>query len=185
MGAIETSPARPRARGFRVCDRRFPFLWATADQPSARWHDVGEGPCHYLATTPKGACAEVLRHEHITDLEDLLDLELSLWAVDAPAPEGVPRLAGDVLIGDESSYPACRAEARRLQAAGAKGLTAPSAAVLSGEAEQFTVSASGVLTSGRAKTETFVLFAAPLGLVGMPLAEGHPEPSVLGDVRYL
>ncbi len=185
MSLVDDQAGAPRADLFRVCDRRFPFLWAVPDQPPARWHDAGQGPCHYLATTAKGAWAEVVRHEHITELDDLLDLELSLWSVEAPAPAVAPALPHDVLTGNETFYPACRAEARRLRAAGAIGLRAPSAAVVSGQAEQFGVDTSGACVVGTAATETVVLFGPPHGLGGMPLAEGHPDPSVLGDVRYL
>ncbi len=185
MSLVEQQAGAPRADLYRVCDRRFPFLWAVPDQPPARWHDAGEGPCHYLATTPKGAWAEVVRHEHITELDDLLDLELSLWLVEAHAPAAAPALPHDVLTGDETSYPACRAEAQRLRAAGAVGLRAPSAAVVSGQAERFGVDASGAYVVERVTTGTVALFGAPSDLVGMPLAEGHPDPSMLGDVRYL
>lgn len=185
MSLVDDRAGAPRAEFFRACDRRFPFLWATQDQPPARWHDAGDGPCHYLATTAKGAWAEVVRHEHVTELEDLLDLELSLWSVEAPVPAVAPVLPLDVLTGDETTYPACRAEAQRLQAAGAVGLRAPSAALISGEAEQFGVGAGGTYVEAKVPSETVVVFGPPRGLVGMPLAEGHPDPSVLGDVRHL
>ena len=119
-----SSPGGARVTCYRVCDRRYPFLWASQDQPPGRWHGAGEGPVHYLATSAKGAWAEVLRHEHITDLDDLVDLELSLWAVAVPEPADVPQLADDTLLGDETSYPDCQAEARRLRAHGATGLRA-------------------------------------------------------------
>ena len=45
--------------------------------------------------------------------------------------------------------------------------------------------ATGAHIAGRVATETIVVFGAPTDLVGMPLAEGHPDPSILGDVRYL
>jgi hypothetical protein len=185
MSVVDDQTGAARAHVFRVCDRRFPFLWTVPDQPPARWHGAGEGPCHYLATTAEGAWAEVVRHEHITDLDDLLDLELSLWSVEAPAPAAAPALPLEVLTGAETSYPACRAEAQRLRAGGAIGLRAPSAAVVSGQAERFGVDASGVYVVATVATETVVLFGPPNDLVGMPLAEGHPDPSVLGDIRYL
>ena len=170
---------------FRACDRRYPFLWATSAQPPARWHGAGEGPCHYLATTPKGAWAEVVRHEGISDADDLADLELALWVVEAPRPVATPTLESATLTGDASSYPACRAEARRLRASGASGLIAPSAAVLSGVAERYSVDVGGQYVTGTVVTETVVLFGSPTGLVGVPAGEGCPAPGILSDVRPL
>jgi hypothetical protein len=182
-----TQPTPSRLCGYRICDRRFPFLWATAEQPAARWHGPGEGPAAYLSTTAKGAWAEALRHEHITELADVLDLEASLWAIEAPAPQWRPQLPAEVLVGDESSYPACQAEARLLRAGGAFGLRAPTAALLSGRTGRYQVDPDGVYRSATVETETVVVFSAiaPGDLVGMPLAEGHAEPGVLADVRHL
>ena len=185
-----SSPGGARVTCYRVCDRRYPFLWASQDQPPGRWHGAGEGPVHYLATSAKGAWAEVLRHEHITDLDDLVDLELSLWAVAVPEPADVPQLADDTLLGDETSYPDCQAEARRLRAHGATGLRAPSAAVLSEQTELYAVDAAGTYQVGAVPTWVFVLFGVPAdpsvhGPVGIPAAEGHPEPGVLDDIRHL
>jgi RES domain-containing protein len=185
MSTTGAPSALARVRCYRACDRRYPFLWDNSDQPPGRWHDAGEGPCHYLATTAKGAWAEILRHEHITELEDLLDVELSLWEVDMPQPTEVPILDEDILTGNETSYAACRDEARRLRAEGAIGLRAPSAAVLSGQAERYGVDTTGAHEVGRSPTETMVVFGTPNALVGMPAAEGHPEPTILRDIRHL
>ena len=183
---------RPRTRAtvplrfcYRACDNRFPFLWFGTPQPPGRWHDTGEGPCHYLATTSKGAWAEVIRHEGIDRVDDLLDLERSLWEVAAPLPDTEPELDEDTLTGDESTYPACRAEARRLRSLGHVALRTKSAALISGMAELYGVDADGQMTTGVVKIETVVLFGSPVGLVGMPDAEGHPDPTILEDVRPL
>ncbi len=56
---------------YRHAPTGLPFFWETADQPEARWHGPGEGPAHYLADTPDGAWAELLRHEEITAPEEL------------------------------------------------------------------------------------------------------------------
>ena len=69
---------------FRHADSRFPFLWETADQPAARWHDSGEGPVHYFSETPDGAWSEFLRHEEIVDPADLAGIDRSLWSIDLP-----------------------------------------------------------------------------------------------------
>ena len=180
-----TTGGRARLDCYRTCDRRWPFLWATADQPAARWHGAGEGPCQYLASSAKGAWAETLRHEQITTFEDLLDLERSVWRVEAPDPSARPRLDEATLTGDESTYPACRAEARRLRLAGAIGLVAPSAAVRSGRAERHGVDEHGAYVLDEVVTETVVIFGPPIDLVGMSVAEGHADPTFLGDVRHL
>ena len=115
---------------FRHADPRFPFLWEGANEPPARWHAMGEGPVHYFAETADGAWAEFLRHGGITDPADLVGVGRSIWAIALPRlPRTRPSLAGAVLAGDESSYDACRREARRLRARGARGLIAPSAAI--------------------------------------------------------
>ena len=57
--------------GFRQVDARYPFLWEDSRQPEGRWHAAGDGPAHYIADTPDGAWAEFLRHEEITDPDDL------------------------------------------------------------------------------------------------------------------
>src|SRR6476619_4322357 len=74
--------------GFRQVDARYPFLWEDRRQPAGRWHRDGDGPAHYFADTPDGAWAEFLRHEEITEPEDVLTIRRQLWAVeigDAPA----------------------------------------------------------------------------------------------------
>lgn len=169
---------------YRVCDSRFPFLWATVDQPPARWHGVGEGPCHYLATSAKGAWAEVLRHEEIDQSDDLVDLERSLWEVEAPTPQATPQLPYDDLTGDKSTWPACQDEARRLKEEGYTSLEAPSAALLSGRAERYGVDLNGMVISGEAPSKTVVHFGDTSRLVGMLQTEGHPDPTMLGDVRH-
>jgi hypothetical protein len=185
MSTIRGPRAAERVPCYRVCDRRYPFLWAGSDQPPGRWYDTGEGPCHYLATAAKGAWAEILRHEQITQLVDLLDVDLSVWDVDTPQPTEAPLLDEDTLTGDETSYSACRNEARRLRANGAIRLRVRSAAVLSGQAERYGIDSAGTREVGTSPTETMVLFGTPNDLVGMPAAEGHPEPTILRDVRNL
>jgi len=174
-----------RVRSFRVCDRRYPFLWATSDQPPGRWHDAGEGPCHYLSTTAKAAWAEIVRHEEIRNEEDLEDLCLTLWEVDVPDVFVAPSLGLNTLTGGEASYALCRAEARRLRAGGVLGVKATSAALLSGKAEQFACSARGSYITREIPSESLTLFGPSEDVVTMPDAEGHPEPTLLDDVRYL
>ena len=74
----------PFRLGFRVCDRRYPFLWHTAGQ-AGRWNRAGDQPVHYLATTPTVAWAEWIRHQEIVDPADLQGVAAALWAVLIPA----------------------------------------------------------------------------------------------------
>ncbi len=168
---------------FRTCDSRFPFLWSGPDQPPGRWHAEREGPCQYLSTSAKGAWAEVLRHEEIDELDDLLDLERALWEVLAPEPAVRPRLPAEVLTGGRETYVACREEARRLRAQGHRSLRAPCAALVSGLTRRFLVVEGRQLGHDEVTTETHASFGEPVELIGVPLAEGHPEPGVLDDVR--
>ena len=68
--------------GFRHTDPRYPFLWEDTSQPAGRWHSQDERPVQYFCDTPDGAWAEFLRHEEITEPEDLRTIRRALWAVD-------------------------------------------------------------------------------------------------------
>jgi hypothetical protein len=169
---------------FRHADSRFPFLWESAAQPPARWHGVGEGPVAYFAETPDAAWAEFLRHENIRDEADLAGIERALWAIDLPVvPTAVPALPDAVLVGDETTYVTCQAEARRLRVAG--GLAAPSAAVMPTSASGFRT--DGGLKPGPARHEAvFALFGPQPGLVGwVACSVGRPRFDLLDRVRYL
>ncbi len=171
---------------FRHADPRFPFLWESADQPAARWHDDGEGPVHYFSTTADAAWAEFLRHEEIDDPADIAGITRSLWAVElAELPARRPRLERQTLTGGPSSYEECRREAQRLRSSGAPGLTAPSAAI-----EPST--GSGLRTDrglrpGRRRAEAVVvLFGRRPDLVGWAAcAEGQPRVDLLSRIRRL
>ena len=160
-------------------------MWATSDQPPGRWHDTGEGPCHYLSNSAKAAWAEIVRHEGITNVEDLGTLLLTLWEVEVPDVFITPPLGNENLTGSTTSYPLCREVARRVKADGVIGLRAPSAAVLSGEVEVFACSSQVEYVIRRVPAESLTLFGQPDDLQAMPDAEGHPDPTVLNDVRYL
>lgn len=171
---------------YRHADPRFPFLWESADQPAARWHATGEGPVQYFSSTPDGAWAEFLRHEEISDAEDLAGITRSLWAVElAELPPGTPRLARATLAGDATTYAACRAEAMRLRARRAPGLVAPSAAIDERTGSGFRTDRS--LRPGPRRPElTIVLFGRRPDLVGWATcAEGRPRSDLLRRVRHL
>jgi hypothetical protein len=172
--------------GFRHVDPRFPFLWESAEQPPGRWHDEGEGPVQYIAETPDGAWAEFLRHEGIGDSDDLAGVSRALWAIEIPRPPRTrPDLPADTLVGGESSYPYCRAEARLMRALGERGLVTASAALLPGTPSGKRT--DGGLRPGPAREErVLVLFGTRRRLVGWAAcAEGRPRPDLLPRVRPL
>ncbi len=172
---------------YRRCRAADPFLWETPDQPPGRWHDAGEGPAHYFADTPDGAWAEFLRHEHITDPEDLAGIREAVWAVELPEDLRLarPSLPEATLTGDAASYPACRAEARRLRAAGARGLRTTSAALLPRGATGWRVEA-GLHEAAPRDGEVLVLYGRRPTLTGWrACAEGRPAAHLLERVRYL
>lgn len=171
---------------YRHADPRLPFLAETAAQPTARWHDDGEGPVQYLSDTPDGAWAELLRHEEITDADDVATVRRALWAVDVP--EGgleTSRLPPEVLTGGQASYPACREEARALRAGGAGGVIAPSASLLPGRAGGWRVN-RGLRPGPTRDGRTIVLYGRRPDLVGWAAtAEGRPREDLLPAVRQM
>jgi hypothetical protein len=171
---------------FRHADPRFPFLWEVADQPAGRWHAVGEGPTHYFAETPDGAWAEFLRHEGITDSTDLAQVHRAIWAVELPSePLARPRLPQRVLRGGLDSYERCQREARRLRAAGARGIEALSAAVVPGSSSGWTV-AGGLRHAAARDERVFVLFGRQPNVVGWAACwAGRPRDDLLGRVNHL
>jgi hypothetical protein len=171
---------------FRHADPRFPFLWETAMQPPGRWHGPGEGPIHYLADTPDGAWAELLRHEEIRDPADLAGIRRAIWAVEVPdPPTSTAELPEDTLIGGIDTYPKCTKEAARLRALGAAGFRAPSAALLPEGARGWIV-AEGRREGPSRNGEVYVLFERRPDLVGWPVSlEASPPAHVLERVRHL
>lgn len=171
---------------FRSSDRRYPFLWETRDQPPARWHDSGEGPVQYLASTPDGAWAEFLRREEITEVVDLGGIARALWAVEVHEGDEVlaePDLPDAVLTGGPTSYQPCRDEAKRLRDEGATALQAPSAALLSGSARGQRV-AGGLVEGQDTGGRVFVLFGARPDARGwLCVSQGRPTERLLGLVR--
>jgi hypothetical protein len=169
---------------FRQTDARYPFLWEHSDQPAGRWHGEGEGPTHYFADTPDGAWAELLRHEEITDPDDLATIQRQLWVVDiGDAPAEQVTLKHDVSTGGLDTYPACQAEARRLRHAGARRLRAPSAALKPGNARGIVID-GGAQPGPHRDGVVIVVFGAPASIVGWVAAEGRPSRTLLDRVRH-
>lgn len=172
---------------FRNADPRFPFLWEDGRaQPAARWHGEGEGPAQYLAETADGAWAEFIRHEEISDPDDLASVRRGLWAVELPEPpETRARLSKAAMTGGLDSYDRCRVEARRLRSRGATGLRAPSAALLPRTGSGWVVD-SGLQPGPRRDESVFVLYGPRPELVGWAAcAPGRPRPDLLPRVRPL
>lgn len=172
--------------GYRHCDPRYPFVWQSASQPAARWHAAGDGPANYFSDTSSGAWAEFLRHEGITDPADLAGVRRSLWAVELPDDGyATPVLPQATLLGDESSYPDCQAEARRMRASGVERIEVVGAALLPGGARGWqslgTVTPAPTPRDGK----VFVLFG-PCDAVGwIAVDAGAPPALVLPLVRPL
>lgn len=170
---------------FRHCDSRFPFLWEDPEQLPGRWHDLGEGPVHYLADTPDGAWAEFIRHEEIDDAADLETVTRALWAIDVPDEDHPrPTLAMEILVGDRDAYPECRGQARRLRAEGHRGLVAPSAALLPGDASGWRVD-GGLVTGPPRNGRVLALFGRRPDLIGWSATvAGRPSEDLLPKVRH-
>ncbi|MDR6218861.1 RES family NAD+ phosphorylase [Deinococcus soli (ex Cha et al. 2016)] len=172
-----------------MCNHLYPFLWNAPAQPAARWHALGDGPVQYLADSPEGAWAEVLRHAEAVTADEVLEQQRSVWAITMPSDLdlGVPDLALDVLIGGEDTYPACQAEARRLRDAGHDGLIAPSAALLPGGCHPYL--SGDTITPDEARRsdgQVIVLFGNHLELPGWRCAQlGSAHPDLLGRIRWL
>lgn len=128
-------PLSPLRLGFRVCDRRHPFLWQSQGQQAGRWNRAGDQPVHYLANTPTVAWAEWIRHQEIEDPADLKGVTAALWAVLIPEhwsdqdlqPVDQPM---NLVLGTTPAAKAARLGlVDELKAQGAQGLLAPTAAL--------------------------------------------------------
>ena len=113
-------------------------------------------------------------------------MKRSLWAVEIPdGPAGVPKLSDALLFGDESSYPACQAEARRLRAAGFARLAVRGAALLPSQARGWSASATVTREATARDGQVWVLYG-PCPWVGWNVVSaGSPPPEVLPLVRHL
>lgn len=172
---------------FRQTDADAPFLWEGDRQPAQRWHDVGEGPAQYVASTPEAAWAEFLRHSGIDDPADIEGVVRVMWAIEMPdqGAMAIPRLPVEVMTGGDETYPACRAEAARLRGDGARSLAAPTAALLPGSTSGWRVD-DGLVHAPPRQEFTFVFFGTNPDAVGWVAGLGSlPEPALIRRVRYL
>ena len=172
--------------GFRQVDARYPFLWENSRQPEGRWHAAGDGPAHYIADTPDGAWAEFLRHEEITDPEDLPTIRRQLWAIElGDAPAEPVRLPAAVVRSGIETYARCQQEAAALRRRGHMRIVAPSAALKPGSAGGVRVH-HGVVPAPPRDGRVFVVFGSPDDLVGWVAADGGwPTADLLTRVNPL
>lgn len=170
---------------FRQADPRYPFLWEGPRQPAGRWHADGDGPAHYFADTPDGAWAEFLRHEEITDVDDLATIRRQMWAVDiGDAAAARMTLPAETLTGGPDTYPRCQQEARRVRNDGHARLIARSAALVPGGARGMRVS-DGVHADAARDGDVIVIFGSPDSLVGWIAADAASPPAdLLGRVNH-
>lgn len=168
--------------GFRHADPRFPFLREDSSQPAGRWNAAGE-LTHYFCDTPDGAWAEFLRHEEIDDPEDVLTIRRALWAVNiGEAPTLQPELPRDTLTGGPETWSPCQQWARKHRMV-AKGITAPSAALLPGSAHGWRVD-GGLQPGPKRDGKVFALFGPRPDLIGWATSvAGRPGVDLLTNVQ--
>ena len=183
----------PFRLGFRVCDRRYPFLWSGPGQRSGRWNQRGDGPVHYLASSPLVAWAEWLRGEEISDPEDLDGVAAALWAVvipeawtDAELPE-VDLPVDDVLATDAGAMQRRQQAIDHHMAQGALGLRAVSAAMQDPATHPCRRCGDGEEADDSLPEppQALVLWCGAEQLVGWAcVKEGRPSAEVLPFVRH-
>jgi hypothetical protein len=171
---------------FRHTDARYPFLWDDDLQPAGRWHADGEGPAHYFADTPDGAWAEFLRHEEITDVDDLPTIRRHLWAVEiGEAPAEEVDLPGRVLTGGPETYARCQRHAAASRRLGATRLVARSAALVDGGARGLRIERGLPVADAPRNGRVIVIFGPPDELVGWcAAADASPAADLLPRVHH-
>jgi hypothetical protein len=171
---------------FRQVDARYPVLWDDDRQPPGRWHADGEGPAHYFADTPDGAWAEFLRHEEITDPEDLPTIRRQLWVVEigelAVEPVDLPK---PVLTGGPETYPRCQRQAASMRRLGATCLVARSAALVDGGARGLRIARGVGVADDPRDGRVVVMFGPADALVGWSAAiDARPSADLLARVHH-
>ncbi|MBI5816601.1 MAG: RES family NAD+ phosphorylase [Nitrospinae bacterium] len=161
------------------------FFWEDNHQPPARWHGNDEGPVQYCADTPDGAWAEFLRHEEITGIDELMEINRAIWAIEIPDTEqfATTELIPAILLGGKDTYEYCRQQARKIRETGAKGMEAPSVALLPGFARGMKTD-DGLKNGEDRNGKVMVIFGKRNDLVGWIAAIGRPDTSILSKVRH-
>lgn len=183
----------PYRLGFRVCDRRYPFLWSGPGQRSGRWNEQGNEPVHYLASSPLVAWAEWLRGQEITEPEDLDGVAAALWAAlipeswsDAELPE-VDLPIEAVLATDAGARQRRQQAIEHHKAKGALGLRAVSAAMQDPFTHPCRRCSDAVETDDSLSEppQVFVLWCAAKQLAGWACVQaGRPSAELLPFVRH-
>jgi hypothetical protein len=171
---------------FRQVDARHPFLWDDDRQPAGRWHADGEGPAHYFADTPDGAWAEFLRHEEITDPQDLATIRRQMWAVEIGEPAmQLVDLPRSVLTGGPDTYARCQRHAATLRQLGATSLVARTAALVDGGARGLRIVGGRDVPDVPRDGRVVVMFGPVDALVGWSAAvEARPSADLLARVHH-
>ena len=171
---------------FRQADARYPFLWSDSRQPAGRWHADGDGPAHYFSDTPDGAWAEFLRHEEITDPEDLPTIRRRMWAVEVGEPPMQPiALPRAVLTSGPDSYRRCQQEAASMRRQGATCLVARSAALIDGAARGLRMVGGQQVPDAPRDGRVVVVFGAADAFVGWSAAvDARPSADLLPRVHH-
>ena len=183
----------PYRLGFRVCDRRFPFLWSGPGQRSGRWNQQVDEPVHNLASSPLVAWAEWLRVQEISEPEDIDGVAAALGAMvipeswsDAELPElDLPIEA--VLVTDAEAWQRRQQAIKHHKAKGALGLRAGSAAMQSPFTHPCRRCSDGVEAddSLHKPPQVFVLWCAAKQLAGWACGKtGRPSAELLPFVRH-
>lgn len=170
---------------YRQVEAGSPLLWTDASQPAGRWHALGEGPAHCFADTPDGAWAEFLRHEEITEIEDLSTIRRQMWAVEIDdSPSQQPTLSLEVLTGGPDSYARCQKAARAARARGVGRLVVMSAALKPGGARGVNLGSDEPQGEPR-NGFTIVIYGSPAHLTAWAACvDGRPAEYLLDRVRY-
>jgi RES domain-containing protein len=126
---------------FRQVSSRFPPLYHAAGEPtpsqeSGRWHVVGEGYAQYLALSPLGAWAELVRYYSIRSEDLAREQQRNLWLIYV-VEEGIADLSTfekwDACGLDPrhavADHHHCQKIGQALRDAGFRGVLSPSAAL--------------------------------------------------------
>lgn len=145
MASAERLPARIRVQrsAFRQVGHEHPPLWHDAGlegdpvQPGGRWHRRGESFAQYMALSPAGAWAELIRYFHLRTPEAVVEQRRSLWQVHLSLDDIADLstfdrwrdcgLDPDMAVADDHSR--CQDLAAWLVGQGYRGVVAPSAAL--------------------------------------------------------
>jgi RES domain len=173
---------------FRNADSRYGFTREDLAQPPARWHGPGDGPVQYMALTPEGAWAEFLRHEGITEVDDLQGVTRRVWAIEVPdeliEQAATVDLPDATLLGGEDTYPECQEKARTLRDARAAAIRVPSAALE--HAGGYKSTGSGLTDGDPRDAENIIVFGSGADWTGwMCHHVATADPHLLARVRPL